>query len=312
MAVLFIHGVNVRDREQNLHDAKVMSEHLLHRVFQPLAQEGVGQFKDFNLDPLQLKVPYWGGAGVQFRWDLETVPKLTLADTLGSEVVTEPSDAQVQALADILALSDGIVPGAPSNAVKDPLLTAARNDFERFIEFALEPIISSEWKLVENDLSDADSDDASSDRVGSSAIMEGLLINAAEQLSQDEVFRAKLNSTISSDRQLLSELRAQFGARLERLAEEREAANQTAHVDALGGWGVSLKGAKDRLDEFFVRVAQSPSRIPSVLGLKLARESLTAVITRFTGDVFEYVNRRGNTSAPGEIVKIVLDSIESR
>lgn len=68
-------------------------------------------------------------------------------------------------------------------------------------------------------------------------------------------------------------------------------------------------GILDSLKEGFSRLVNALPDVGSALAGRLGRKQLNAVVTRFTGDAFTYLARRGTQSAPGEIVKIVQNAL---
>jgi len=64
-------------------------------------------------------------------------------------------------------------------------------------------------------------------------------------------------------------------------------------------------GIVDSLKEGFSRLLNVLPATGSDLAGRLARKQLNAVVTRFAGDAFTYLARRGTKAAPGGIVKIV-------
>ncbi|KJS01991.1 MAG: hypothetical protein VR65_07030 [Desulfobulbaceae bacterium BRH_c16a] len=68
-------------------------------------------------------------------------------------------------------------------------------------------------------------------------------------------------------------------------------------------------GILDSLKEGFSRLINALPDAGSALAGRLGRRQLNEVVTRFAGDAFTYLARRGTKSNPGEIVKIVRDSL---
>lgn len=319
MPVVFIHGVNVRDRYQNENDALAMGELLVERVFRPLASAGVAPFAALRLDPLLMRVPYWGDDGVQFRWRGATLPKLRTTDIFGAPTAAGgPSQTQVVAMANLLGQD-------PAAALPEqPLLQAARTDLRLFLEIVLAPLIESETRLVASDpalLQRVDEPDRAGDEGTSprpvGPMLEALLVEAADQVADDAELKHRIDSDITDDDDLIEQVQKQLLDRFRDLVKQQQAAPGTAattarSVDVMGGGvGGALKEASDRIKEFFVRVAQSPLRIPSVAALRVLRAPLNAVFTRFSGDVFEYLLRRGDAQQPGRIPQVILSDLDT-
>ena len=69
-------------------------------------------------------------------------------------------------------------------------------------------------------------------------------------------------------------------------------------------------GIFDSLKEGLSRLVNVLPDATSAVATRLARKQLNATVTRFAGDAFTYLSRRGTKKAPGEIVKIVLDALQ--
>lgn len=83
--------------------------------------------------------------------------------------------------------------------------------------------------------------------------------------------------------------------------------NYYAHADGneqFGGGGVL-----DQLKEGLSRLAGALPSAGTAAALRLARKKLNATVTKFTGDAFVYLSKRGTQEAPGPIVKIVLSEL---
>ena len=68
-------------------------------------------------------------------------------------------------------------------------------------------------------------------------------------------------------------------------------------------------GLLDKLKEGLSRLVQAAPDVGTELLNKLARKSLNAKITRFTGDAFVYLAKRGTPGSPGNIVDEVMKSL---
>jgi hypothetical protein len=75
--------------------------------------------------------------------------------------------------------------------------------------------------------------------------------------------------------------------------------------ERFGGGG----GLLDQLKEGLSRLANALPSAGTDIALRLARKKLNATVTKFTGDAFVYLSKRGTREAPGPIVKIVLDEL---
>jgi hypothetical protein len=79
---------------------------------------------------------------------------------------------------------------------------------------------------------------------------------------------------------------------------------------SLVGQGIGL-GAKlrDRLSEALKRGASAPAYAASMLAAEV-RPHLNELASLFIGDVFEYLDKRGDAQKPGPILQRVLDALE--
>lgn len=68
-------------------------------------------------------------------------------------------------------------------------------------------------------------------------------------------------------------------------------------------------GIRDSLKEGFSRLLNALPDVGSALTGRLGRKQLNAALTRFAGDAFIYLARRGHKDEPGEIVRIVRDAL---
>ena len=70
-------------------------------------------------------------------------------------------------------------------------------------------------------------------------------------------------------------------------------------------------GFLDRLKEGLSRVKNAIPKAGSDLFVNVAREKLNATISRFAGDAFVYLDKRGTPQQPGEIVQTVLNDLNA-
>ena len=305
MPFMFIHGVNVRDKQATLNDAWELAEGLKRFVIAPLAAENLGRLSAIGLVPKSRFVVYWGDVGVRFRWNLKSLPKVRLIDALGAEeadiiATGQPLPGQGEALAALLE-DAGIKPD-----VNDPLLSAARSDLGRFVDVVFAPIIFEGQPLLKDEQT-VGAPNPSGDL---------LLAEVLHEISKDSAALEAVK-TSTDDIELLKRLQKRVFELLEAKADEQERANSIATNggQALGAenssWSDTLSNVKDRVGEFFGRVRNAPARAATATTLKFTREALNAQLTRFTGDVFEYLNNRDVNGKPGPIVQRVLDAIDA-
>lgn len=83
--------------------------------------------------------------------------------------------------------------------------------------------------------------------------------------------------------------------------------NKRANASADESFGAG--GLLDSLKEGLSRLVNALPDAGTELVGRLARKKLNTTVTRFTGDAFVYLARRGTPQDPGPIVKIVLDEL---
>lgn len=334
MPIVFIHGVNVRDRSQNRYDARVMASMMFEHVIEPLAGQGVGRFGAVNprLLVTHLASPFWGEFGVKFRWGRRTVPDVGVLDVMGGEPDNpmEPSRVQVEDLKGLLGsppAGHGPAPQAePAGSSDDLLLRAARNDLPGFLDVVLEPLIRSELRLAEPPpgslVESIDEGDGTPDFARDAGLpqpyLEALLLVAADEVASDPEFQAMVREPgrLTSDEELLEEVRRRLDERFERLAATGSkgpaASTPGSSVQPMGGdsFWEALGTARERIGEFAIRAGNAVSRVPTVATLFFTRRHLTGLVATFAGDVFEYLHHRDERDRPGPIVRRVLDEID--
>lgn len=93
-------------------------------------------------------------------------------------------------------------------------------------------------------------------------------------------------------------------ARDSNFVDQLEYETQGSAEESFGAGGIL-----DSLKEGFSRLVNALADVGSAVAGRLGRKQLNSVVTRFAGDAFTYLARRGTKDNPGEIVKIVRDSM---
>jgi hypothetical protein len=83
------------------------------------------------------------------------------------------------------------------------------------------------------------------------------------------------------------------------------------HAEQGGEESLGAGGVLGMVKEGWSRVVHALPDAASALAVRLARRSLNASITRFTGDCFVYLSRRGDKSEPGPIIQTVGDALRA-
>ena len=295
MPVIFIHGVNTRDNDDYRKDCTARDELLRRLVLKPLAARGdrFTQIEIFN--------PYWGDLGVSFRWDQASLPEVHILEHLGAEGEGTPeSDFELSETVRDLGGTHQRGSSRLENLGPDEgmLKRAAEKDLTRFVEAVLSPILLSEIHLAED----------SGIKPETEGVLQALLAIAAEEVSRDPNVKAEVITT-GSDDEVMDLLKEKIKARFEQLAAPKEAVPADSRLESLGpAW---LEDLKDRVGEMFDRAKDIPARVTGVSALDLFRDGLHRNLSRFLGDVFVYLNERGDKTHPGPIVSKVLQAIKT-
>jgi hypothetical protein len=238
--------------------------------------------------------PYWGDLGAQFAWNQATLPRPSLWANLGPEDPLSHSDIVIN---DTLlrlkakALAEDETLGLFNDlASRTPLQVAAAHDLPKVMETILTPLV-----LAEVDV-------APGATITDAAHCKALVLRAGYEVACDTGVKLQAMS-ISTDQELLDYLRDEVIEKLVALSTEHR---ETADLGP--GW---LNELNERLGEMFDRASSVGSRTASLTGLSLYRDWLHGNISRFFGDVFVYLDRRGTKEGPGEIVALVKNALRT-
>jgi hypothetical protein len=274
MPILYIHGVNVRSRS-GFFECK----EYLERYIAPALSD--------DPDHVLIDDVYWGDVGVQFAWNGASRP---LSRLLGMG----PGRAQPPPLEELLtaaAYRDALkaLPPAPAaGSATGGLISGGA---------AMGGVTVPPPRL--RDLAP----DALSD-----LLAEGF----AETVPQPEQ-RARLAlaaDAVARDPATRTALAAAASAQQELdilLGRVRQRAEADAELVGMGTppW---LAKVRDRLDEALGRAVGLPTYAASVLAAEL-RKPLNELVSVFLGDVFAYLDQRGDAGTPGEISRRLLEKL---
>jgi hypothetical protein len=298
MPFIFIHGVNVRDTDEG-YQTGIAARNLLieRRLLGPLAELGA------RFQHVEITNPYWGKHGVDFRYKLQSLPDVRTLEHLGGADGTMPrSDIVFTETARELA---GTQPGSRNLeqlGAQDGLLRqAAEKDLTRFVEAVLTPVLLAEMRLGENSVVTPEQE----------GTLQALLAMAAYDTARNPQVQAAVQAAASDDA-LVDLLKHEVQTCFEAFAQKDPAfKRQTPNtpLEALGpGWFDDLR---DRVGELFDRIRDAPARAIAIPALDLWREQLHRNFSRFFGDIFVYLNERGDAAQPGPIVVEVLQQIQN-
>ncbi len=269
------------------------------------------QAKGDNFAHLEIVNPYWGRHGVRFRWEHETLPKVeSMLDYLGGD--DQPTPQADLEMATVLRKSGAGSAGSGSGAKLDTLGASdgalqrvAGRDLRRFLEAVLSPVTLAERSLAVDD-------GATPEQVG---VREALLAEAADDVAQDADAQKAVDQA-ATDEQALKALESAVLTRYERLVRADHTAGLAGpapspaaggqQLDTLGRISDAWTGLKDRVSELFDRALDAPRRIGSTVAVDRYRAGAHYNLTRFFGDVFVYLQHRGDRRSPGPIVSTVL------
>jgi len=287
MPFVFIHGVNTRVGDDDYHKNIAARDKLIEtRLLGPLARS------DERFANIRIINPYWGDEGARFRWNLASVPEVSVIEHMGiDEGGTLDADfefaATVSALAGPLISADvGELEGYGSDDA--PLRRGAEADPTRFIEAVLAPLLTSERRLG----------DPAAVTDKEEGELEALVAIAAEDVAADTTLRQAV-SAVSSDDELMELLAEKVTDRLDELLASEPGDDDHLVGDdhdslspALEIYGSALNGVRDGIHELFDRMKGAPARASTIPALRLFRERSHRRLARFLGDIFVYLNDR--------------------
>lgn len=320
MPLVFIHGVNNRAEDPAYQADLQMRGTLLRRLFLPrLAQ---GRYRDMAIVDV-----YWGDLGAAFAWGLRSVPGWTQTEAApagGAPAERTPlADAQMAALADSRRPARTADTGAEAAIVEGTgpaasLRDLAAADLPALVETLLAAISNDEWHLT----LPQDQGAAPAQRAFSQGEREALLLVAGEEAAHDPQLSAALRAATSDD-QALTLIKDAIGTRYRQLLLATEVAEiaapptPPAAPEVLDSGLESARTSRrwvadlgDQVDELLDRARGGPLRA-TVAGLLQGRRlGAHEQAARFLGDVFVYLQHRGDQAAPGPIVQRVLTAVQ--
>ncbi|MBR1068858.1 hypothetical protein [Bradyrhizobium liaoningense] len=273
MPIVFVHGVNTRKTDPGYDAHLAMITKFIQVHFAGVSIGGV------PLTTLIPTFPYWGDLATSFAWNMASLPSGEI-DALGAAGVADDMRPLVGVMADGLK--------NPGDAKAQPLLTLAR---ERSLTLAVEVV--TDQLLRETPTADAD-------RVADFIVVARRYAEAHPK----PVWLAGL----ATDEQLLNVL----------MAELQKGAAPPGQVDALGGgfgpiFGpIAAAGAKIKqaVQNAADTVLDRTGNFASTKLLAWQRKPLNAILGRFFGDVFVYLDGRGDKAVPGAIPKLILSAFD--
>jgi hypothetical protein len=293
MPIVFIHGVNARQGEtytRNVAQRKIWSHDI---ILQQLARE-YPTWKSTDIIE-----SYWGDFGVQFKWNLESLPHTELFEMMGTaDVDGESADLLDFLFAEsINELSDTTFTSLSKlssfNEHSGYLIDAAHNNLILFLEAIFLPLF-----LAKHPSGD----------IKQTPEKEGLF---QARLGM-AIYNVATNSDIQNhiiglaDKELLDYLKDQI---LQQLIDQETTTPITPGIEILGPR--SSGHSFDKINKTIESLIQFPTRFANNALLYKFRANLHKNIARFLGDILVYLNQRSDQEPYGPITSTVLNSIDT-
>jgi hypothetical protein len=214
--------------------------------------------------------PYWGKEGCSFAWNMASLPRDEIQN-LGGAVPVDLRPAIAQ-------LFDCV----PGELGGEPLCVLAKQKLSLAVDLLAELALQNSSQGSESTIAD--------------------FVVRASAYAEEHPSPSWLER-ITSDSQFLATLQDQISAN-----------EATQSLGGLGdAFGVLAK-ARIKLKEAVVNMASRTldraGHFASTRLLAWAREPLNETLTRFFGDIFVYLDKRGNKQTTGDIPTIVLNAIQ--
>jgi hypothetical protein len=258
MPLVFVHGVSNRNTSE-YRDNQLARDAFLREFVVPALGLASENFQLFN--------PYWGDAGVTFRWENASLPE-TASDieTFGT---LDPNDLRIAA--DVLAVAS---PDAPD------IVAVARRSLAEAIDII--------WSVALPMAATQEQANALAESYKQARLY------VASNPKPEWLAAAKTGNFVD---QLLLDFETHTAA----------GASPTGGAQAQWESFGSGDGLGDRLRESLERITSLPASAISSAVLTLGRKNTHLGAAQFLGDVFQYLDKRGDKNAPGPIVKTVLN-----
>ncbi len=279
MPIVFVHGVGARD-EKGFESIR----EFLQRYIAPAISKAEG--------PVPIHHGYWGDLASHFAWDGASQPK---GPILGQGGTIESIDIRANKLASVSKQLSNL-PGG--NVSSGPLIAAGPAMATNAQSVRLKDLSTADLSnLCASVLANESASSFSSEKERALAII------AADEVAHDP--GTALALALCGDTK--SELTA-----LESRIRQRYNEYKAKQSDALAGQGFTqwLDDLTPRLSETLSRVTDTPGYVVSRLAAE-CRTPLNSFITNFIGDVFCYLNNRGNSEAIGDIPNRILNVLKS-
>ena len=272
MAVIFVHGVNNRIEDPDYEARRLVTEQFLQRSLKGATINGKAL-----ANPLPV-FPYWGDLATKFAWNMKSLPSGEM-EALGPGVATELRPL-------VAAVRDALdTPGAASD---QPLLALAKHSFPRAVELVADLVLRT-------------APAGSAAEAAQFAVESQLFALAFEPPKPPPAWLAATATDEQFCSQLLQEVKAQS-----------QAGGPQALGGAFGKIGALLGAGAAKLKQATKQAAQTvldrTGDFASTKVLAWSRHSLNATLGRFFGDVFIYMDGRGDQAHAGAIPQRLLNA----
>ena len=307
MPLVFIHGVNTRNTDEDYARAVAARRSMFEQLVMPtLVKKG---FPNFSV----AEDIYWGDLGVNFGWHLRSIPDTKVLQSLGPEAAAAQNLDIMQLVSEAQPSPSGVEKLGP----EFPLAAAARKDPAALVRaiFAPEADLFAPQGLRPPAVGMTESDIEKATSQGEHL---GLMLIAVELLALDVEKQPELVQG-ATDTEVLDKIEKEVMARYQRLAQPKlEAqASETQKLGSFGnaiGWAIDhLKGAINAAKKAAGFAVAETERGASLALLKGARDSVSRRGLRFLGDVFVYLHHgRTGTPAINDRVKNGIQSLNGK
>lgn len=276
MSIVYVHGVATRENDPSYRAHLDQIETLLTRYVAPAISPACKSFS-----------AYWGDYGTKFAWDRESRPKTVLLGQGAREnSFTDAGKATLIASLDDLASA---VPDVPISASTQGVLVPAG------------PLRSGDTVTSGFRLKDLQPN-----------VLSDLLSATILPTVQDPMGRTEM--LIAADEVVHEPNTQRCLAACANMQDEIEVLRKLFEQKPIGelvgqGAGSVWNKVVDRVSEAASRITNAPAFAISMVVAEW-REPINRLVTLFVGDVFTYLANRGTPDKPGDIPRVVLETMK--
>ncbi len=279
MPIVYVHGVNVRDRKG-------------FQAIMPLLRRYVAPVLSARPTEVEIQDVFWGDEGVTFAWDGASRPRSQLIGMGAAGVAPNRLSAALTAALNADALARLPEPTAPAPPPASGGLAASGSGRQPAAAEPLRP-------------RDLDPDSLS-------ILLQAAIVAADSEPSGERTRRIMAADAVALDPATPPALAAaatvedEIGVLLERIRAASAAA--PGGLAGMGGDGYWTR-LGDTLSETARRALGLPTYALSVVAAEM-RKPLNDLVSVFLGDVFVYLRTRGDSAVPGRIPQRLLAALQ--